>query len=122
MAYNTECGDNGFSCTRLQYWSNPDALYGGVPMGVPEGQSNAADNRKTLNNTAYTVANFRVSTGGGIDIKWDSYCDGMNVNFSGLVIYGTRTGCSAGIKMIGDIGLGPNNQIALTLSTLNSGD
>jgi hypothetical protein len=30
-------------------------------MGVPEGQADAADNRKTLNNTAYTVANFRQS-------------------------------------------------------------
>ena len=57
MAYNSSC----FSCTRIPYWSNPDVLYGGVPMGVPEGQYHAADNRKTLNNTAWTVANFRQS-------------------------------------------------------------
>jgi hypothetical protein len=37
-------------------------------MGVPEGQFQAADNRKTLNNTAYTVANFRQS---GIDLFQD---------------------------------------------------
>jgi hypothetical protein len=61
MAYNTECSDLGFNCTRLKYWSNPDVLYGGQPMGVPEGQYHAADNRKTLNNTAWTVANFRQS-------------------------------------------------------------
>jgi hypothetical protein len=61
MAYNTECSDNGFYCTILPYWSNPDELYGGVPMGIPEGQADAADNRKTLNNTADTVANFRES-------------------------------------------------------------
>ncbi len=30
-------------------------------MGVPEGQFDAADNRKTLNSTALTVANFRQS-------------------------------------------------------------
>ncbi len=60
-AYNDECTHSGVSCTRLQYWSNPDLTYGGDPMGVPEGQPNAADNRKTLNNTAYTVANFRTS-------------------------------------------------------------
>ena len=59
MAYNTECSDYGFNCSRLPYWSNPDKLYGGVPMGIPEGQADAADNSKTLNNTAYTVANFR---------------------------------------------------------------
>ncbi len=62
MAYNTECSDHGFYCPRLQYWSNPDVLYEGVPMGVPEGSPYPADNRKTLNNTAYAVANFRVST------------------------------------------------------------
>ncbi len=62
MAYNRECTDNGYSCTRLKYWSNPDVTYGGVPMGVPEGSYHAADNRKTLNNTAWTVANFRQST------------------------------------------------------------
>jgi hypothetical protein len=72
MAYNTECADGGVHCTRLPYWSNPDVLYGGNPMGVPEGTSTScvtgvpnpncdADNRKTLNNTAFTVANFRQS-------------------------------------------------------------
>jgi hypothetical protein len=57
MAYNCP----GY-CTRLQYWSNPDVMYNSVPMGVPEGQPDAADNRKTLNNTAFTIANFRTST------------------------------------------------------------
>jgi hypothetical protein len=57
MAYGNAC----YGCIRLQYWSNPNVQYGGLPMGVPEGQSQAADNRKTLNNTAYTVANFRLS-------------------------------------------------------------
>ena len=46
-------------CPRLQYWSNPDVTFGNVPMGVPEGESDAADNRKTLNNTAFTIAKFR---------------------------------------------------------------
>ena len=59
MAYNKECSDSGFNCTRLQYWSNPDETYGGIAMGVPEGDPDATDNRKTLDNTAYTVANFR---------------------------------------------------------------
>jgi len=59
MAYNTQCTDWGFNCTRIQYWSNPDVNYNGVPTGVPEGQPDSADNRKTLNNTALTVANFR---------------------------------------------------------------
>jgi hypothetical protein len=57
MAYGNACS----YCPRVQYWSNPDVLYDSLPMGVPEGQFHAADNRKTLNNTAYTVANFRQS-------------------------------------------------------------
>lgn len=61
MAYNNDCSDSGSYCTRIDYWSNPDVSYGGDAMGVAEGSPNAADNRKTLNNTAYTVANFRVS-------------------------------------------------------------
>jgi len=72
MAYNTECDDQGGYCSRLQYFSTPDVTYGGLPLGVPEGTSTScsegvynpncdADNRKTLNNTAFTVANFRDS-------------------------------------------------------------
>ncbi len=57
MAYGNDCG----GCTRIDYWSNPnvnDPVYGD-PMGVSEGSFQAAENWKTLNNTAYTVANFR---------------------------------------------------------------
>jgi hypothetical protein len=57
MAYNNQCSDNGFYCTRLQYWSNPGITYGGASMGT----ANSADNHRTLNNTRVTVANFRVS-------------------------------------------------------------
>jgi hypothetical protein len=59
MAYNTECDDASSYCWRINYWSNPSKTYGGDAMGVAEGDPAAADNRKTLNNTAYTVANFR---------------------------------------------------------------
>lgn len=48
-------------CTRINYWSNPDINNNNVAMGVAEGQSNAADNRKQLNNTALRVANYRLS-------------------------------------------------------------
>ena len=69
MSYSNDCS----GCMRLNYWSNPAVSYGGVPMGVAEGTSTScnegqsapncdADNHKTLNNTAYTVANFRQSS------------------------------------------------------------
>ncbi|QPJ60466.1 MAG: hypothetical protein G3M70_00595 [Candidatus Nitronauta litoralis] len=47
------------SCPRINYWSNPDVNFGGNPTGIVEGGPNAADNRKTLNQTAATVAAFR---------------------------------------------------------------
>jgi fibronectin type 3 domain-containing protein len=67
MAYNTLCSASfpvppyttGY-CTRVQYFSNPDVNYSdGNPMGVLYTAPNSADNRRTINNTADTVANFR---------------------------------------------------------------
>jgi len=56
MAYNNACTAASTSCTRIQYWSNPAVSYGGTPMGDA-----SSDNHQTLNNTAYTVANFRAT-------------------------------------------------------------
>ena len=47
--------------TRIQFFSNPNVLFGGAVTGVPEGNALAADNRLTFQNTALTVANFRQS-------------------------------------------------------------
>jgi hypothetical protein len=58
MAYNNACVAVGTNCTRLQYWSNPNVNYGGVAMG-----NSAANNAQSLNNTAATVASFRVGSG-----------------------------------------------------------
>lgn len=85
MAYNSECSDSGVSCQRLQYWSNPDVLYNGDPMGVPIGISTEciagdlfhpdcdADNRQTLNNTALTVSNFRASSSDVGPLEYSSH-------------------------------------------------
>ena len=73
MSYNNLCSAQSFNCTRLLYWSNPGVLYSGAPMGIPGGtKSNCpesdisnvscdADDHRTLNETATTVANFRAS-------------------------------------------------------------
>jgi hypothetical protein len=58
MAYNNKCSSLGYSCTRIQYWSNPDKTYHSAATGTVND-----DNHRTLNNTAYTVANFRVNGG-----------------------------------------------------------
>ncbi|MCP5106683.1 MAG: hypothetical protein GY950_25085 [bacterium] len=59
MAYDSFCNFWGYSCGVINGWSNPARAYYGIPMGVAEGNPDAADNRKTLDNTARTVANFK---------------------------------------------------------------
>jgi len=51
-----------FSGQRIPYFSNPDVLFQGVPMGVPTGLVNAADNALVMNQTAPIVAAFRSSS------------------------------------------------------------
>jgi hypothetical protein len=47
------------TCPRLQYWSNPNVKYGGVPMGTAV----THDNARVLNETASTVGAFRPASG-----------------------------------------------------------
>jgi hypothetical protein len=51
MAYN--CA--GAGCPRLNFWSNPNVLYNGQPMGTTTKNNNA----RVLNDTRATVAAFR---------------------------------------------------------------
>lgn len=50
MAYACTAG-----CPRLNFWSNPNISYNGVPMGI----ASSADNQRVLVNTKATVAAFR---------------------------------------------------------------
>jgi hypothetical protein len=71
MAYPDACSSQLISCTRLLAFSNPDLTHNGQAMGVPGGTSTAcptgnalnmscdADERRALNDTAFSVANFR---------------------------------------------------------------
>jgi peptidyl-Asp metalloendopeptidase len=54
MAYN--CPAN---CPRIQYFSNPDVMYNGRPLGVLYTDPLAADNRRALNNSATYIGNWR---------------------------------------------------------------
>ena len=76
MAYNNACTAVGVNCTRLNYWSNPNVLYGGVAMGEFGGVGVGVDNHRCLNNTAYIVANFRLSGGSA------TYCTSAATNLS----------------------------------------
>ena len=47
-----------FSGQRIPYFSSPDLLFQGVPMGIPAGSPGAADNVLVINQTAPIVAAF----------------------------------------------------------------
>jgi len=78
MAYNDACKNAGVICTRIQRWSNPNQTWNGDSTGVQTG-AQQQDNRQTLNNTAFTVANFRCSKTGP-DNVWmrDTWSDQGN--------------------------------------------
>src|SRR4051794_33831700 len=44
------------------YFSNPNVTYNGQPVGTAENAFQPTNNAHTLNNTAFTVANFRGCT------------------------------------------------------------
>ena len=48
------------SSPRIMHYSNPLVEIIG-PTGIPEGEVNSADNAKTINTTAFTMANFRLT-------------------------------------------------------------
>ena len=48
--------------SRRSQFSNPDVLFAGTPTGIPEGQTNSADNARSINQAAFTVANWRQSS------------------------------------------------------------
>ena len=58
MAYDNECSEAGFTCSELLRFSNADQEYEGDPLGIATG-SDAADARRSLNETRHVVAGFR---------------------------------------------------------------
>lgn len=100
--------------TRIQYFSNPNVSYLGEALGIPDGQPDAAENWKSLNNTNTTVAQFRCaipapygtgklnSIGTRPALSWSSTPSASTNNFHvlvsdalpnkvGLVFFGTQT-------------------------------
>jgi hypothetical protein len=70
MAYRTLCEANGMNCQRELRWSNPDQYIGADPLGIAvDSDGNGTNNRKTLNQTAFVVSNFRVSPENAADTE-----------------------------------------------------
>jgi len=61
MAYNDECAANGFNCTRLNRWSNPNINYNSEPMGIARGNWDSSDEAFGFARFACIVADFMPS-------------------------------------------------------------
>ncbi len=59
MAYNNQCADIGFNCTRLNRWANPTELYNSEPTGIAIGNAQPSDEAYAFYRMACLVAAFR---------------------------------------------------------------
>lgn len=64
MAYNNQCADAGFNCTRLNRWSNPQLTYNGDAMGRAIGNTQPSDEAYAYYRMACVVAGFRSEANG----------------------------------------------------------
>ena len=62
MAYNDECSDNGFSCTRRNFWSNPSINYNSDPTGIAIGQLKPSHETYGFARFACVVSEFATVT------------------------------------------------------------
>ena len=59
MAYNNECSDLGFSCTRLNRWANPNVNYNSEPTGIAIGNPQPSNEAFGFKRFACVVSGFR---------------------------------------------------------------
>lgn len=55
MSYPDNCG----TCSRINYWSNPNILYDGTPVGIDIDNPLSAHNALSINNLGQFVSNYR---------------------------------------------------------------
>ncbi len=58
LAYNNECSNAGFNCTRVNRWANPAVNYNSEPTGVPIGSTNPANEAFGFARFACVIADF----------------------------------------------------------------
>lgn len=59
MAYNRECVDNGYNCTRVPMYSTPKKKYQGDKLGIKKGKTGAADAGRRLGETMSAISKYR---------------------------------------------------------------
>lgn len=85
MAYNNLCADSELYCTRVNHWSATDRLYNGSTI---IGDAFATNN-VALNNSAYSISNYRSSPPASlpnpptlVDASDGTYSDRIELNWS----------------------------------------
>lgn len=58
MAYNNECSELGFNCSRRNLWSNPSVNYNAEPTGIPIGEANPSNEAYGFSRFACVVSEF----------------------------------------------------------------
>jgi hypothetical protein len=58
MAYNDECSDSGFNCSRINRWANPNVNYNSDPTGIAIGNPNPSNEAFGFSRFACVVSNF----------------------------------------------------------------
>ena len=69
----------------INYFSTPNIIYKGHPIGKQEGDPEAADNVKTINKTAILIANY-INKNENIQTPPNIYVNLLNVNFGSVTI------------------------------------
>lgn len=59
MAYANYCNDNGATCTRIDYLSDPSKTYNGCVLGVDVGSTDPAHNARRVDETKEIIAGYR---------------------------------------------------------------
>ncbi|HYE96217.1 MAG TPA: M12 family metallo-peptidase [Rubricoccaceae bacterium] len=89
LAYNDACTSQGQSCPRIPYYSDPDVLYQGRPIG----DATLADNSHHMDNAAPIVAAFRAEvpveltsfaatvSGRDVTLAWETASETNNAGF-----------------------------------------
>lgn len=76
MAYNNECSDSGFNCTRINRWANPDINFNSEPTGVAIGNMNPSNEAFGFMRFACVVAQFMPTSNlGNFEIKTNEIRD-----------------------------------------------
>lgn len=61
MSYNDECAANGFNCSRINRWANPDKNYNSEPTGIAIGNWDSSDEAFGFSRFSCLVADFMPS-------------------------------------------------------------